>query len=174
MKLTDVVAVIGPKSRATELAEALCRSFGIRLFYAMKKANPSQRIDSCDDEATVSAPFETLPENIFRLGLMAGDPLFEDGTIDCNFTEDREILGHLLGWIAHRIESPADLPAGWELLDATTSPMQAGFDPRVDYSAVGQILADGKMIVDFGQGMRLLRIPDDYQDAFSFLEGFCI
>ncbi len=174
MRLTDVVAVIGPKSRATELAEVWCRSFGMRFFYAMKKANPSQRIDSCDDEATVSAPFETLPENIYRLGLMAANPLFEDGTIDCNFTEERELLGHLLGWIAHRIESPADLPAGWVLLDTPTSPMQAGFNPRVDYSATGQILADGKLVVDFGQGKRLLRIPDDYQDVFSSLEGFCV
>lgn len=174
MKLTDAVAVIGLKNRATERAEALCRSVGMRLFYAMKKADPSQRIDSCDDEATVSAPFEELPENIFCLGLMAPHPLFEDGTLDVNFTDEREMFGHVLGWIAHRVESPSDLPAGWVLLDSPTSGMRKGYDPRVDYAATGHIFADGKMVVDFGQGKRLLQIPDDYRDVFSSLEGFCI
>lgn len=174
MKLNDVVAVIGLKNRATELVEALCRSFGMRVFYAMKKTDPSQRIDSCDAEASVSTPFEDLPENIFRQGFMAANPLFEDGTLDCNLTEEREMFRNVLGWLVHRIESPADLPAGWMMLDAPTSTMQAGFDPRVDNSATGQILADGKIVVNFGQVKRILQIPDDYRDVYSSMEGFCI
>lgn len=168
-KLTDVVAVIGLKNRSTELVESLCRSIGMNVFYAMKKEAPSQRIDSCDEESTVSSPFEALPENVFRLGLMASNRLFEDGTLDCNLTEERDMFVHTLGWVAHRVKSPAELPTGWVLVD---SPKHAGFDPQVDNSATGRILAGGKMVVDFGQGKRLLQIPDDYRDVFSSLEGF--
>lgn len=174
MKFTDVAAVIGLKSHATEVAETLCRSIGMQVFYAMKKTEPAQRIDSIDDEATVSFPFEELPESAFCLGLMASNRLFEDSTLDCNLTEEREMLGHLLGWFVHRIESPADLPDGWVLVDISTSPMQAGFDSLVHNSATGQILSNGKMVVDFGRGKCLLQMPDGYRDVFSLLEGFCI
>lgn len=174
MKLTDVAAVIGLKNHATELAETLCRSIGMPVFYAMKKTDPVHRIDFCNDEATVSSPFEELPESVFCLGLMASNPLFEEGTLDCNLMEEREMLGHVLGWFVHRIESPADLPDGWVLVDIPTSPMQAGFDSLVHNSATGQILSDGKMVVDFGRGKCLLQMPDGYRDVFSLLEGLCI
>lgn len=100
--MTDVVAVIGLKNPATERVETLCRSIGMRVFYAVKSAEPSQRIDHCDDEASVSPPFEGLPNNVFRLGLMAADSLAEDGTLDCNITSEREMFEHVRLWDAHR------------------------------------------------------------------------
>ena len=68
IKLTDVVAVVGLQNQATERAEALCDAFGMQVFHAMKLRNPTQRIDSFEDAATVSASFEALPGAVFRLG----------------------------------------------------------------------------------------------------------
>lgn len=100
--MTDVVAVIGLKNPATERVEALCRSIGMQVFYAVQDADPSQRIGSCDDEASVSSPFEDLPKNVFRLGLMAANSQVEDGTLDCNITNEREMFEHVRLWGAHR------------------------------------------------------------------------
>lgn len=170
MKLDDVVAVIGLKNRATELVEALCRSIGMEVFYAMKKLDPSQRIDSVAEDAAISAPLEAVPENVFRLGLMAANPLCAAGTLDCNLTDERDMFGHVLGWFAHRITSPDELPAGWMLLDPQTSPTQAGFDPSVETYAIGQILTGGKLVVGTGQGKRLVQVPAEYRDAVASLE----
>lgn len=171
MRLNDVVAVIGVKNRATELVEALCRSIGMEVFYAMKKLDPTQRIESVHEDAAISAPFEAVPENVFRLGLMAADPLCAAGTLDCNLTDERDMFGHVLSWIAHRITSPDELPAGWTLLDPQTSSMQAGFDPSLETYAIGQILTGGKLVVGTGQGKRLVQVPAEYRDAVASLEG---
>lgn len=100
--MTDVVAVIGLQNLATERLEALCRSIGMRVFYAVKKADPSQRIASCDDAALVSSTFEDLPTNVFRLGLMAADSLVEDGTLDCNLTKEHQMFEQVREWGAHQ------------------------------------------------------------------------
>lgn len=102
MELNDVVAVIGLENPATERVEALCRSIGMRVFYAVKKADPSQRIASCDADASVSSPFEDLPNNVFRLGFMAADSLVEDGTLDCNLTKEHEMFEQVREWGANR------------------------------------------------------------------------
>ncbi len=173
MRLTDVVAVIGVKTPATALIESLCCAVGMPVFYAMKRADSSQRIESCDDEATILSPFDALSDSIFRLGLMASNSLFEDGTLDCNLTEDREMFERVLGWFANSVKSPSDLPADWVLSGCPTSPMEAGFDPRFQQYAKGKILADGKMVVDFGQGNRLVQLPAQYHDVLSTVDGFC-
>lgn len=103
MELNDVVAIIGLKNSATERVEAVCRSIGMRVFYAVKKADPSQRIDSCDQDAVVSPPLDALPKNVFCLGLMAADSLAEDGTLDCNLTKESEMFEHVREWGANRV-----------------------------------------------------------------------
>lgn len=174
MKLDDIVAVIGLKNRVTELAEAMCQSLGITVFYAMKKTEPSQRIESVDEEAVVTSPFEQLPDNVFCLGLMAADSLHTADVLDCNFTSERELFGHLLGWFVHRIPSEAELPEGWRLLETSSSRLQQDFDPLLEDYPKGKILCDGRVVVNFGNGNRLLKIPESFVGIFSIMEGFCI
>lgn len=95
---------------------------------------------------------------------------FTSGSIHCNLTDERDMFGHVLGWFAHRITSPGELPAGWTLLDPQTSPTQAGFDPSVETYAIGQILTGGKLVVGIGQGKRLVQVPAEYRDAVASLE----
>lgn len=172
MEMTDVVAVIGLKNKATEMLEAICRSIGMDVLYAMNKAHPDQRIDSIDSESTVSASFEKLPANLFRLGLMAANHLYEEAAIDCNFTEPRDMFGQVLGWFAHRIKSQDDVPNGWVVLDSGKESLEADQDPRLSLYSRGQILADGRLVVDFGHGSRLLQLPNDYRDVFPLIEGY--
>ena len=174
MKLHDVVAVIGLKNPSTDLAEALCQSLGIEVFYAVKRADPTQRIESLADDAIVTDPFVQLAPNIFRVGLMAAEQLFADDELDCNIPSEREMFCHLLGWLVYRITSESDLPEGWRLLDAANGRPQEGFDSPTDSFSKGKILAGGRVVVNFGSGNRLMQLPDSFSGFFSAIEGFAI
>lgn len=174
MRLHDVVAVIGLKNPSTDLAEVLCQSLGIDVFYAVKKSDPTRRIDSLADEAIVIAPFDQLSPSILRIGLMAPDLLFAKDELDCNMTNEREMFGHLLGWLVYRITSESDLPEGWRLLDAANGRPQEGFDSPTDSFSKGKILAGGRVVVNFGSGNRLMQLPDSFSGFFSAIEGFAI
>ncbi len=171
MKINDLVAVVGLKNRSTELAEALCRSFGIDVFYAVKKSDPTQRIASVEEESVVTASFDQLAPEVCRLGLMASDKLYDRYDLDCNLTSEREMFGHLLCWVAHRITSEDDLPDGWRLLNTAIDPYHKDFDPLMQSYPKGTVLSSGKVVVTFGSDKRLLQIPEDYADIFPLLEG---
>lgn len=164
MKLHDVVAVVGLKNRGTEQAEAMCRSMGIEVFHAMAASDANRRVESLEEAAVVAEPFGAVADNVFRLGLMVPEALAEE-VLDCNLTHEREMFGHLIGWLLHRISAESDLPEGWLVLDDAT-----------DYSIVsypkGTVLSEGRVVINWGEGNRLMQLPSQYREFFSAMEGF--
>lgn len=174
MKIQDLVVVMGPKTPSADVAEALCRACGIQVFYAVKKANPAQRVESLAEEAVISAPFDQVSPQVFRLGLNVAESLLADEDLDCNLSDEREIFAHLVSWVIHRVTTESELPDGWRLLDAECTHDSYGYGPQIAAYPTGKVLAGGKAVIHFESGNRVLQIPEPYADYFVALEGFCL
>lgn len=164
--------VIGIKDAVTELAERLCAEVGLGVHFAMKKSDPSNRIESMDEDAVV---VPSLPEvdRIFFCGLKASERLCdtEGGPLDCNWTANdaSAFTVPLMAFLHAAAEFRPPLPQGWILRDIPQKPETLEFDYR--YCRVGHFGHSGNVVADFGNGKQLLQLPQTYSSVFAQIKN---
>lgn len=163
----DMVFVIGIQDAVTDLAERFCAEVGLSVRYAMKKSDPSQRIDSIDEEAVIVPP---LPEEntVLFCGLRASDRLLDDegGRLDCNWSgnDGSAFAVPLMSFLHVAAKSQLRVPNDWK---------PAAHDLAWQYrnSSVGQLGPAGTVVADFGHGCELWQLPEAYSLVFPLIEN---
>lgn len=165
----DMLYVIGIKDAVTDLAERLCSELGLSVHFAMKKSDPTKRIDSMDEEAVIVPPLPS-DESVFFCGLKASNRLIdgEGGPLDCNWTaDDASAFAQPLLAFLHANHPP--LPPTWRLVDLPNNSRALGYDYR--NCPVGHFGPSGTVIADFGAGKQFLQLPQAYSSIFPLVEN---
>ena len=155
----DMLFVIGIQDAMTEMAERLCAEVGLRVHYAMKKSDPSKRIESINDEAVIVPPLPNS-ETLFCCGLRASERLLdtEGGPLDCNWADNdgSAFVVPLQSFLYAHEKAHLPVPCGWFLADE-----QNGTEYR--NSNIGDFGPTGTVVADFaGSGRKLWRLPQTY------------
>ena len=159
----DMVFVIGIQDTVTKLAEKLCAEVGLRVHYAMKKSDPSKRIESINDEAVI-VPLLPNSETLFCCGLRASELLLdtEGGPLDCNWANNdgSAFAIPLLSFLFAHANANLPVPNGWFLADKQNEPLYPN-------SNIGYCGPTGTVTADFGgSGPQLWQIPQTYSQVF--------
>lgn len=179
----DMLFVIGLQDEVTALTESLCEEVGLRVHFAMKKSDPTKRIESLNDEAVIMPP---LPEDqtVFVCGLKAAEMLndFEGGPLDCNWTgnDASAFVFPLTCWLHEAADIKLPVPEGWVLKDIPERPeAMRRHDERWERELresecrnhrVGYFGPFGTVVADFGHGRQLLQLPQMYNSIFPMIE----
>ena len=163
----DMVFVIGIQDTVTKLAEKLCAEVGLRVHYAMKKSDPSKRIESINDEAVI-VPLLPNSETLFCCGLRASELLLdtEGGPLDCNWANNdgSAFAIPLLSFLFAHANANLPVPNGWFLADKQNEPLYPN-------SNIGYCGPTGTVTADFGgSGPQLWQIPQTYSKVFPLIE----
>jgi len=168
----DMIFVIGIQDEMTDLAAKLCEEVGLRVHFAMKKSDPSKRINSLQEDAVIVPP---LPEgeHVLICGLKASERLsdVEGGPLDCNWTtsDAYAFAVPLLAFLHAPVELLRPLPAGWSLRDISVDPSNK--ESALLDCQVGHFGLSGAVVADFGNSKQLLQLPETYCSIFPQLEN---
>ncbi|MBG6083194.1 hypothetical protein [Rubrivivax gelatinosus] len=179
----DIAFVIGIEDAVTSAAERLCREFGMRVHYAMKRDRPNERITSTEEEAVIVPDLGPV-DNVLVVGLRASDRLEESagGGMDCNWKDDdASAFAYPLACVLHAATSgDVSLPDGWVLKDIPPHPsrleqqdarwQQQWLEAQCAGFPVAHFGPAGTVVANFGRGKQLLLIPQAYSEVFRRLE----
>jgi len=161
--------VIGIKDAVTDLAERLCNEVGLSVHFAMKKSDPTRRIDSMQEDAVILPPLPNV-EPVFCCGLKASNMLYdrEEGPLDCNWTDD-DASAFAQPLVAFLCAKKPPLPPTWRLVDIPDNSQVLGYVYR--NCPVGHFGPSVTVIVDFRAGKQFLQLPQAYSSMFPHVEN---
>lgn len=158
----DIAFVIGLQDEVNILAEQLCIELRLRVHRAMKKCDPSQPVDSLDDEAVIVPPLGAT-DRVHVVGFKVPHNLVTgaDARVDYNSTgNDGYAFGYPLSCYLHA--TPTSAPPGWPVHRLTQA---------FDRLPLAHFAPSGGAITACINGQNVLLIlPAQYAAVFPLLD----